>query len=130
MASEAMQDVVEVIGLDLALVLAARKAGRTFHIPESAQNDKFLHLIIGPEAAGSLIFQLGGMDIELPALKDLDLHRRNERVCQLAASGVPPHDIGEVVGISTRQVRRIMSAEQELVNAYRQASEGRKATGA
>mgnify|MGYP006304359759 CR=1 FL=1 len=119
MASEAMQDVVATVGLDAALTLAVRRQGRTLHVPEAVERAEWLCCVLGDEAVERLVAEMGGMDIELPALGWLERERRNELVARLAAHDVRPHDIAEAAGLGPRQLRRVLDDEAGVIAAYR-----------
>lgn len=86
--------------------LIERRGGRRTRIPRQIPRGHWLEVYLGREAAEALAFRFGGCRIDVPKTPPPD--RRDERIRELDASGWSASDIAGHVGLSERQVRRIL----------------------
>lgn len=104
----AFRKLADVIGADGALLLIAFAGGRLVFIPGKPDTDHILTRLLGKEAFERLQEVYGYEGLNIPSV-DLLPVRRLGRVFRLIKSGIPSYEIAETVGITTRQVQRILA---------------------
>ncbi|MDE0705702.1 MAG: hypothetical protein OXH59_18490 [Rhodospirillaceae bacterium] len=95
----------ELLGPDGLAALSAARGGRRAYVPRSPRDSHWLVEALGRERAGRLAWRYGGSRIDVPLGPPRD---RNARIRELRASGRSASAIAAEVGLSERQVRRVL----------------------
>lgn len=94
------------VGGVAALKLCAFFGGQTLYVPLALDEDHLLVNVIGSEAAGYLVAELGGQDVSIPACEMKALRRAGKLRHQMRR-GNTPSAAGAYLGITSRHARRL-----------------------
>lgn len=105
---DAMQKLADAVGLQGALLLSAWCGGRQLYIPSKPFPDHILNLVLGAESFARLCTALPRETIVVPQLP-LNAVKHAGQVYRFARHGMHVRDISDVIGLTPRQVQRILS---------------------
>lgn len=122
-ASEAMDELAEVIGWRGAARMAAWLGGKTIHIPQKPDEGHALSRILGHEEALQVGAMMGGEDIELPSTgelqEEMEAIRRDAMVCEMAAEGVAVRTIARWARVGRPTIRNILRDRGPVIEALK-----------
>ena len=96
----------ELLGEDGLRVLSGIRGGRRARIPKRVPGGHWLAEALGRERAEALAFRFGGCRIDIPRRPVLS--DRNDTIRRLRSRGWSMPRIAAEVGLSERQVRRVI----------------------
>ncbi|WP_372069751.1 hypothetical protein P7L75_01385 (plasmid) [Tistrella mobilis] len=108
-ASQALRDIAELIGDDLAMRLAASRGGQTWYVPrpDRLRPDHWLIDLLGQEAALALCQRYGPGDMEIPS--GYYVHAA-ARAREIGAAAGSTREIAARYGVTERWVRMCRAA--------------------
>jgi hypothetical protein len=101
-----LSHLVEAIGLEGALTLAAFAGGRTLYVPECYRPGHLLERLLGEEIFLRMIAAHGGETVMFVHAR-MDAERRVGAVYRGMRAGLSTQQIADQLGISYRRVRQI-----------------------
>ena len=119
---ESVQEIADVIGREQALYLIGQlpQSGRrswrvSLWVPKRLRPDHPLVSLVGWEDAQALSRALGGSILQPSNCRHVYRRYRNKTICRLARDGLEHREIGELVGLSVRQIRNVIAEARERV---------------
>lgn len=103
-----VRDLVDAVGLDVALQIVSRWGGRTFHVPVRVERFDPLALTIGYEPAVRLVGAFGGMNLDIPVERNALLEIRDRMIVLAHEQGVSLSDIALQYGLARQSVKKII----------------------
>lgn len=109
---QALAELADVIGADVALELASRFGGRRVYIPMSATPDHPLAETLGLEAMSALVEYLGSGEFMVPSAKQLERFARDRAIRREHADGASCRTLAERYQLGERRVWEILAAHR------------------
>lgn len=109
-----LEDVAAVIGFTATMRLVALFGPGRLQVPVAAHADHAITRGIGEPAMRRLVAEWGGQSIELSGNADFHHARLVRAVACMFQAGMSPKDIGGVVGVTERHLRRLRTEAEEM----------------
>ncbi|MCG9040429.1 Mor transcription activator family protein [Laribacter hongkongensis] len=103
-------EVIRLIGEDLAARLCDVVGGQDMKIPRSQTRFYPLDSLIGKEAAARIKDALGGLVVYIPQRRAATISRRNVEIVTAWRDGAKPSELSARFKLSERRVRDILAA--------------------
>ena len=100
-------ELVEVLGEEVALRLCARLGGLEVYVPRVLDGGHLLVVLLGAGPADRLVQRFGGGALEVPAGREHFTRLRHERVRELLRAGASVAEVAARTGFSRQSVRRL-----------------------
>lgn len=109
-----MEDLGAAMGFEATTRLIAVFGDASLYVPQQIDEAHPIARVVGINAAQRLVADFGGETINLPANEQYDRLIRVRTVARLLRKGVTTRDIGQLVGLSTKQVGRYRAEAEEI----------------
>jgi Mor family transcriptional regulator len=109
-----IQDIVDTLGISVALKLVRHFGGVDVKFPKSPSDDHPVIIALGKEDGLALCSFMGGGGMYVPHMRARRSVRRD--VQELQDSGRDHREIARMLGISQRHVRRVANSEPQPTN--------------
>lgn len=109
-----LEDICGEIGFTATIRIVALCGGGTLYVPTAAEEGHPMALAIGLSAWRRLVALWPGETLDVPLNAEYHHATRLRAVAALIQSGMAVKDIGGVVGLTERQVRRLRAEAEEI----------------
>lgn len=103
-----VREIVDVVGLEIALQIVSRWGGRRFHVPARVGRFHPLALTIGYEPACRLVEAFRDQELDIPVERNVLLEIRNRMIVRAHEQGVSLSDIAAQYGLTRQGVRKVI----------------------
>lgn len=110
MASEILDELVQLIGHHHSIELLRAWGGRRIKLPETVDQDHPLAFVVGLEAAQKIVHHYGHINLDLPAERNFLIDLRNAAILSDFQGGSSITALACIYGVSRRQVNSILDA--------------------
>lgn len=110
MASEILDELVQLIGHHHAIELLRAWGGRRIKLPEKIDQDHPLAFVVGLEAAQKIVHHYGHINLDLPAERNYLIDLRNAAILAGFQGGSSISALAGLYGVSRRHVNSILDA--------------------
>lgn len=110
MASEILDELVQLIGHHHAIELLRAWGGRRIKVPADLDQDHPLAFVVGLEAAQKMAHHYGHINLDLPAERNFLIDLRNAAILSAFQAGSSISALASMYGVSRRQVNSILDA--------------------
>lgn len=104
-----LEELVEVIGVDGALLLCGQYGGARLHVPAEMEPGHHLAQLVGLEAAEKMSARAGGCTIEIPKADAWNKARRDEQLRLDRSRGLSQAALARKYKLTQRWVRAILN---------------------
>lgn len=105
---EGLVAIADVAGWDAALTLVRHVGGQSRRIPHESNEEHWLHVLVGPEAAGKICRHFGGDVLTVPRNVAEVLDQRNQKIRAERESGATVRKLAEAWHMTERQIYNVL----------------------